>query len=55
LIWYEGEGHGNSKNTNRLDYHLRTLEWFEHYLKGDLPKEEMPSQKVEYNLDYYNN
>jgi dipeptidyl aminopeptidase/acylaminoacyl peptidase len=53
LVWYEGEGHGNSKNTNRLDYHLRTLNWFEYYLKGDNPKDSMPSNEIEYNLEYY--
>lgn len=54
LVWYNGEGHGNSKNTNRLDYHLRTLEWFEYYLKSDNPKNEMPSNEVNYNLEYFN-
>lgn len=34
-VQYEGEGHGNRVNVNRLDYCLRTLRWFEHYLKGD--------------------
>jgi dipeptidyl aminopeptidase/acylaminoacyl peptidase len=34
LVLYPGEGHGNRKNTNRLDYIVRTLEWFEHYLQG---------------------
>ena len=53
LVWYPGEGHGNRKNVNRLDYHLRTLDWFEYYLKGDNPKESMPSNEVEYNLNYF--
>lgn len=34
-VQYEGEGHGNRLNVNRMDYCLRTLRWFEHYLKGD--------------------
>jgi dipeptidyl aminopeptidase/acylaminoacyl peptidase len=53
LVWYEGEGHGNIKNSNRLDYHLRTLNWFEYYLKDDNPKDTMPSNEIDYNLDYY--
>ncbi|MDZ7766383.1 MAG: hypothetical protein U5K00_18490 [Melioribacteraceae bacterium] len=53
LVWYPDEGHGNRKNVNRLDYHLRTLDWFEYYLKGDNPKESKPSDEIEYNLDYF--
>lgn len=35
-IRYPGEGHGNRVNTNRYDYLIRTLRWFEHYLRpGD--------------------
>jgi dipeptidyl aminopeptidase/acylaminoacyl peptidase len=34
LVWYPGEGHGNRTSAARLDYNLRMLEWFEHYLKG---------------------
>jgi dipeptidyl aminopeptidase/acylaminoacyl peptidase len=43
LILYPGEGHGNRKNTNRLDYIVRTMEWFDHYLKGS-EKDEMPDK-----------
>jgi dipeptidyl aminopeptidase/acylaminoacyl peptidase len=50
LVWYKGEGHGNRKNTNRLDYHLRTLDWFNYYLKGD-NKDSMPSNVVDYEVD----
>ena len=53
LVWYEGEKHGNKVNTNRLDYHLRTLNWFEYYLKEDNAGESKPSDKIEYNLDYF--
>ena len=41
LVLYPGEGHGNRKNLNRLDYMVRTMEWFDHYLKGS-GNEEMP-------------
>lgn len=34
LVWYPGEGHGNRKAAARLDYNIRMMEWFEHYLKG---------------------
>ncbi len=32
LVLYPGEGHGNRKSTARLDYNLRMLRWFDHYL-----------------------
>ncbi|MEL6614563.1 MAG: prolyl oligopeptidase family serine peptidase, partial [Bacteroidota bacterium] len=35
LVFYPGEGHGNRRATAQLDFHLRTLRWFEHYLQGD--------------------
>jgi hypothetical protein len=34
LVFYPGEGHGNRKAAARLDYNLRSLRWFEHYLQG---------------------
>jgi dipeptidyl aminopeptidase/acylaminoacyl peptidase len=44
LVFYPGQGHGNSKNTSRLDYSLRTMEWFDYYLKSDKPKDQMPDK-----------
>ncbi len=44
LIWYEGEGHGNQRNVHRLDYIVRTMEWFDHYLRLDKPRDEMPEK-----------
>jgi dipeptidyl aminopeptidase/acylaminoacyl peptidase len=44
LIWYPGEGHGNQLRASRLDYSLRMMAWFDHFLmKGakDLPPAEM--------------
>ncbi|MDT8324862.1 MAG: S9 family peptidase, partial [Bacteroidota bacterium] len=35
LVWYPGEGHGNRRNPARLDYIMRTMDWFDHYLQGD--------------------
>jgi hypothetical protein len=34
LVLYPGEEHGNQKAAARLDYSLRMMQWFEHYLKG---------------------
>jgi len=34
LVFYPDEGHGNRKAAARLDYNLRMIRWFEHYLKG---------------------
>jgi dipeptidyl aminopeptidase/acylaminoacyl peptidase len=34
LVLYPGEGHGNRKAAARLDYNIRMMGWFEHYLKG---------------------
>ncbi|MHC5109232.1 MAG: prolyl oligopeptidase family serine peptidase [Planctomycetota bacterium] len=49
LVFYPGEGHGNRKSAGRYDYNLRTLRWFEHYLKG--PGGTPPPWKLEYPLD----
>jgi dipeptidyl aminopeptidase/acylaminoacyl peptidase len=35
LVLYPGEGHGNRLAAARLDYNLRMMQWFEHYLQGD--------------------
>lgn len=34
LVLYPGEGHGNKKCAGKLDYNLRMIQWFEHYLTG---------------------
>lgn len=46
LVFYKGEGHGNRKAAARYDYHLRMLQWFEHYLKG--PGGEPPAYDIDY-------
>lgn len=38
LITYPGEDHGLRKRPNMIDYHRRSMAWFDHYLKG-LPAE----------------
>ncbi len=49
LVLYPGEGHGNLRAASRLDYHLRMIQWFEHYLKGpggDAPAFEIPYKSM---------
>lgn len=46
LVWYPGQGHGNSKNTSKYDYNVRTMDWFEYYLKSDKPKDKMPDKYI---------
>ena len=46
LVWYPGEGHGNRKAAARLDYNIRMMEWFEHYLKG--PGGQPPPHALDY-------
>lgn len=49
LVLYPGEGHGNRKAAARLDYALRMMQWFEHYLQG--PGGAMPEHEPDYGLD----
>jgi dipeptidyl aminopeptidase/acylaminoacyl peptidase len=37
LIFYPGEGHGNSRRFGRQDSLLRTMAWFDHYLLDGAP------------------
>lgn len=46
LVLYPGEGHGNARAASRLDYQLRMLQWFEHYLSG--ARGDPPSHVLEY-------
>lgn len=46
LVLYPGEGHGNRRAASRLDYNLRMIQWFEHYLTG--PGGEPPPYEVKY-------
>jgi dipeptidyl aminopeptidase/acylaminoacyl peptidase len=47
-VQYPGEGHGNRRNTNRFDYTVRTLRWFDHYLKTNDRRAALP----DFHLDY---
>lgn len=46
LVLYPGEGHGNRKAASKLDYSLRMMQWFEHYLRG--PGGEPPPHDLDY-------
>ena len=35
LVYYPGEGHGNSRSTSRYDYTLRMIDWFNTHLSND--------------------
>jgi dipeptidyl aminopeptidase/acylaminoacyl peptidase len=42
LVWYPGEGHGNSRSASKFDYNYRMLEWFDTYLMTGDASAEMP-------------
>lgn len=46
LVLYPGEPHGFRRAASRLDYNLRMMQWFEHYLKG--PGGEAPPPELSY-------
>jgi dipeptidyl aminopeptidase/acylaminoacyl peptidase len=46
LVLYPGEGHGNRRAAARLDYNLRMMQWFEHYLQGN--GEGIPPHAIDY-------
>ncbi len=50
LIWYENEGHGNARNVHRLDYTVRTLEWFDYFLNLENPRDQMPEKYPNYKV-----
>lgn len=37
LVFYPGEGHGNAKQTGRLDVLCRHLAWYDHYVRDARP------------------
>lgn len=42
LIYYPGEGHGNTRSGSKYDYNFRMMQWFDTYLKTGNPKAEKP-------------
>lgn len=51
LVLYPGEGHGNVRTQSRLDFALRTLEWFDFYVKEKNSFDKMPPAEIEYKLN----
>lgn len=47
LVLYPGEGHGNRRAASRLDYTLRMMRWFTHYLEGGDRHAEPPPPELE--------
>ena len=48
-VQYPGEGHGNRTNVYRYDYLVRTLRWFEYYLRpGDHRSDPLPPLDLDY-------
>lgn len=42
LVWYPGEGHGNSRSSAKFDYNHRMLQWFDTYLMSGDATAEIP-------------
>jgi dipeptidyl aminopeptidase/acylaminoacyl peptidase len=49
LVLYPGEGHGNRRAASRLDYSLRALRWFEHFLVDSGKK--APPYEIDYGIE----
>lgn len=52
LVWYPGEGHGNTRASSRLDYAYRMLRWFDTYLMtgdgdAEIPHWDVPVPEME--------
>lgn len=43
LIYYPGEGHGNSRSGSKYDYNFRMMQWFDTYLKSGNKNAPMPT------------
>lgn len=51
LVWYPGEGHGNKNKQAQLDFNLRTMRWYNYYLKGEGDPQELPEKEINYQLE----
>lgn len=51
LVLYPGEGHGNARTHSRLDYAIRTMEWFDFYVKDKNSFDKIPDKYVDYKVD----
>ena len=45
LVLYPGEGHGNRRAGSQVEFTLRQMRWFDHYLKG--PGGQMPPYELD--------
>jgi dipeptidyl aminopeptidase/acylaminoacyl peptidase len=43
LVWYPGEGHGNTRSASKYDYNYRMLQWFDTYLMTGNRSAELPN------------
>lgn len=50
LILYPGEGHGNARTQSRLDFAIRTMEWFDFYVKEKNSFDKIPPKDVDYKI-----
>jgi len=46
LVYYPGEGHGNSRTAGRYDYALRLVRWMDHFLKDG--GKELPPWEIDH-------
>jgi dipeptidyl aminopeptidase/acylaminoacyl peptidase len=51
LVLYPGEGHGNARTQSRLDYAIRTLEWFDFYVKDKNSFDKIPDKYIDYKVE----
>lgn len=51
LILYPGEGHGNARTQSRLDYAIRTMEWFDFYVKDKNSFDKIPDKYIDYKVE----
>jgi len=53
LVLYPDEGHGNKYTPSQLDFGLRTMRWYNYYLKGEGKPDELPPVDVNYHLEKF--
>jgi len=51
LVFYPGEGHGNSRAASRYDYNVRMMEWFDTYLMTGDRDAPLPAPRPALNLN----
>lgn len=51
LVLYPGEGHGNARTQSRLDFAIRTMEWFDFYVRDKNTFDKIPDKYVDYKIE----